>query len=251
MKIVITGGSRGIGRMISEHLHCANEVIIISKSEASVKKAIKDLEIIGYAADVTNYGAVEKAFKKIGKFDALINCAGILGPIGPLQDTDISLWEQAINVNLMGTVNCCKAGILFLQSCRRGKIINLSGGGSAFPRLYHSAYACSKAAAVRFTENLSKDFIRDDLRIDVNIIAPGAHRTEMWSTEKLEKEPDIWADKDALMKLLDYLLSEKSDGITGKFLSIKDDYACLDKSVTESDLFTLRRIDNYKYKRID
>jgi NAD(P)-dependent dehydrogenase (short-subunit alcohol dehydrogenase family) len=251
MKVVITGGSSGIGRMIAEHLRCANDVVILSGTEASVGKAAKDMEITGYAADVANYRAVEKAFKKIGPFDALINCAGILGPIGPLQDTNISLWEQTIKVNLMGTVNCCKAGIPLLQAGRRGKILNLSGGGSAFPRLYHSAYACSKAAAVRFTENLAKDLIRDGMRIDVNIIAPGAHKTGIWSAETLEKEPATWADKDALMKLADYLLSERSDGVSGKFLNIKDDYARLDKLVTESDLFTLRRIDNYKYKSID
>jgi 3-oxoacyl-[acyl-carrier protein] reductase len=251
MKIVITGGSSGIGRMIAEHLRSTNEIIIISKSKSAVEKAAKEPGITGYAADVTNYSIIEKTFKKIGSFDALINCAGILGPIGPLQDTDIALWQQAINVNLMGTVHCCKAGIPLLQGGKRGKIINLSGGGSAFPRLYHSAYACSKAAAVRFTENLAKDLVHDGLAIDVNIIAPGAHKTGMWSGEKLEKEPDKWADKEVLMNLIDFLLSEISDGVSGKFLNIKDDYARLDGSVSESGLFTLRRIDNYKYKPVD
>jgi len=145
----------------------------------------------------------------------LINCAGILGPVGAIQNTDARLWEQTIKTNLLGTVYCCKAAIPLLQNGRRGKIINLSGGGSAFPRVYHSAYASSKAAIVRFSENLACDLKKDNIKIDVNIIAPGAHKTDMWRGETLEKEPECWADRGLLMKLTDYLLSENPTASPG------------------------------------
>jgi len=133
MRIVLTGGSRGIGRMMAEHLHPSNDVVIISKSKASVRKTAEETGISGYAADVTDYDAVEMTLKEIGPFDALINCAGILGPVGAIQNTDTCLWKQTIKTNLLGTVYCCKAAIPLLQNGRRGKIINLSGGDPLSP----------------------------------------------------------------------------------------------------------------------
>jgi len=253
MKIVVTGGSRGIGRMIVESLYKDNEVILISQSKESVGRARTALKnrIQGYVANVSDYRKAKDVFERIGPFDALINCAGVLGPVGSLKDNDIESWERTIKINLMGTVNCCKAAIPILSKKKRAKIINISGGGSAFPRVYHSAYATSKAAVVRFTETLAKDFANDRIPIDVNVIAPGAHKTDLWGGEKFDKEPEKWDDPKLLEKLVKFLLSEGSDGISGKFLSIKDDYEKLDKNINDTDLFTLRRIDNFKFKKID
>lgn len=278
MKIVITGGSRGIGKMIADAIAKTHEVVIISKSKNSVSDAVKELEgnncvkrtIMGFVADVSDFKSMESVFAKIGLFDVLINCAGILGPVGSFHENDIEEWEKTISVNLFGTVNSCKAAIPYLvqdsnpgknqdsgqenekgKDRKNSKIINISGGGSAFPRIYHTAYASSKAAVVRFTENLALDCQNDKINIDCNVIAPGAHKTGLWQDETHDTEPEKWDDPKLLIKLIEFLLSNKSDGITGKFLHIKDDYELLDQIVSSSELFTLRRIDNYKFKETD
>jgi len=248
MRIVITGGSRGIGRILTESLLQDHEIIVLSKTKKSTEKIKKELKVKAYTTDVSDYDDVKKTFKKIGKIDALINCAGVLGPVGGLWDNNIKDWAKTIQINLIGTVNCAKAAMPNLRKSH-GKIINLSGGGSAYPRLYHSAYASSKAAVVRFTECLAKDLIEDGLEVDVNVIAPGAHKTDMWGGEKHDKEPSEWADPRLLVKLVNFLLSEKSDGITGRFIHIKDDYEKLEKT-EDSDHLTLRRIDGFKFGKI-
>jgi len=252
MKIVVTGGTGGIGNILIENLIRDNEIIVISRNKKSVEDTTKKYgsNIKGIICDVSHYKEIETVFSKIKGFDALINCAGILGPIGNLESNDIKEWENTIKINLIGTVNCCKAALPILKKKKHPKIINISGGGSAFPRIYHSAYAVSKAAVVRFTENLAKDLLHDNIDIDVNAIAPGAYKTKMWNNETFDKEPKEWGDSKLLLSLVEFLLSEKSDGITGKFLHPKDDYKKLDKTISNSEEFTLRRIDNFKFKEI-
>jgi NAD(P)-dependent dehydrogenase (short-subunit alcohol dehydrogenase family) len=258
MRIVIVGGSGGIGMIIVNGLLDSkpkNEIFVISRSEESVKEAVSlsKGKIKGYVADATDHKAVKAVFSKIARFDALINCAGILGPVANLEDSELSAWEQTISVNLMGTVSCCKAAIPFLRKNKRSKIINFAGGGAAFPRVYHSAYASSKAAVVRFTETLAADFQHDKLKIDVNSIAPGVYNTGIWSTETFDKAPGEWADPKQLVRLVKFLLSAKSDSLSGRLIHIKDDYEGFALSHTarkDPDMFTLRRIDNFKFRKI-
>lgn len=250
MNIIITGGAGGIGEMLVGHLIKDNDITIISRTQASINKMIEKYpKIKGYVCDISDYMEVNIIFSRLNQFDALINCAGILNPVNSFEQNYMYEWEDTIKVNLIGTVNCCKISIPILKEKKHSKIINISGGGSAFPRVYHSAYATSKAAIVRFTENIAKDFMHDNINIDVNVIAPGAYKTKMWDNETFDKEPE-WSDPKLLFDLIDFLLSDKSNGITGKFLHPKDDYKNLDKSISDSDDFTLRRIDNFKFRGV-
>jgi predicted dehydrogenase/NAD(P)-dependent dehydrogenase (short-subunit alcohol dehydrogenase family) len=256
MKIVITGGTSGIGKMIAGELCKEHEVVVVSQPQEEVLSMEGKFQnkIKGYACDVSNFNEIEDTYKKIGQFDALITCAGILGPVKNLEASDINEWEKTIRVNLMGTVNSTKAAIPILKKSLDNprqinpKIINIAGGGSAFPRIYHSAYAVSKAGVVRFAENIAKDFSYDRIAIDINVIAPGAYKTNIWKTETFDKEPEKWSDPGDLIKLVRFLLSERSNELSGKFLHIKDDYSSFDKSVSDKELFTLRRVDNFKFQ---
>lgn len=259
MKIVVTGGSRGIGKKIIDNLKKGNNIIVISQSAKSIDSIAKQ-GIKGYVGDVSDFNKIKEIFNNIGPFHALINCAGILGPVGLFSENSMQDWSRTIEVNILGTVNCCKAAIPLLkahsESSTNAKIINLSGGGAAYPRLYHTAYACSKAGVVRFTEGLAEDLKKDNdlkkgkIQIDVNVIAPGAHKTGLWNEETHDKKPEKWAEPNDVIRLVKFLLSEKSNGITGKFLHIKDGYAGLDSNVSDTDLFTLRRIDDFMFAKI-
>ena len=120
---------------------------------------------------------VTTAIARFNKIDVLVNGAGILGPIGLITETDPGIWTDTIRANLIGTYLCCAAVLSHMIAARRGKIINLSGGGAANPRPRFSAYASSKAAVVRFTETVAEEM--KDFNIQVNAIAPGAVNTQM------------------------------------------------------------------------
>jgi len=271
---IITGGSRGIGKAIAKSfLLNGTRVVIAARSKGDITKTVAELksmgEIIGVQTDVSRekevYDLVRHASNEYGTIDILVNAAGVQNPIGTFYEVEISEWISNIQINLLGTVLCCKAVLPIMMAKKKGKIINFSGGGATGPRPHFSAYACSKIAIVKFTEILAEEV--KDFGIQVNAIAPGAVNTRMLQeilnagnragkkeideakarVEKGGNPPELAA------YLAVFLASEDSDGITGKLISaIWDPWGeeAFQKRLTEEkDLCTLRRIDDRMFSK--
>ena len=222
MNILLTGATGGIGREIYKALS-THKIIALGTKDV----------------DVSDKDKLRKLFSNIKKLDVLINCAGILGPVGKFEDNDLDQWERTLKVNFLGSVYTSYFALPLLKRSRRGKIINFAGGGSAYPRLFHSAYGSSKTAVVRFTETLAQEYPS----LDINVIAPGAYKTKIWDGETYDKEPDRWGDIDRLKSFIKFLVSKKSDGISGKFIHYKDDWKNFNKKKLSKDVYTLRRVE--------
>jgi len=248
-KVLITGATGGIGSKIAESLASNKyEIILLCRTLNDLSELKKKLlglresnnaNIKIISCDVSDYNSLKKGLEDISEIDVLINCAGILGPVGPFSENDIDEWHKTIDINLHGTVNTIHLLLDKLRKSDRGKIINFSGGGAAFPRIYHTAYSASKAAIVRFTEILAVEYPD----IDVNAIAPGAHKTRIWNTETYDKEPAIWGDMNRLQELILFLCNHDSDGLSGKFIHINDDWNKIEFKNANEDYYTLRRMD--------
>lgn len=272
---IITGASKGIGRSIAETF--AKEgcnLAIVSRNLDEISGVAAELkkygvDVLPMKCDVSNPKEVEETVKRIiGRFkkiDILVNNAGIYGPLGALVDNDIEMWKKTIDINLMGTVLCTKFVLPHMIRAKRGKIINLSGGGSGGPPTPTiSAYVTSKVAVVRFTEVIAEEV--KDYNIQVNSIAPGAVNTRLLDQvlaaadtvdrkflERSMKQLETGGtppEKAAQLAL--FLASEESNGITGKLISVVwDDYQNFANRLGEikwTDIYTLRRIDEAKYK---
>ena len=276
---IVTGGSLGIGLTIAKKIaNCGGRVIIAARNKPDLINAVEALNTISslnhlyYQVDLGDLNEVENFAKwfdiNIHKINGLINCAGIYGPIGKTTELDLKFFHDTIKINFLGTVYMCSLFSKYFHNDARKKIINLSGGGAATPFPNYSSYATSKAAVVRFTENLSLELANDNF--DINCVAPGFVLTRLHNqtldtdlkdvgqafydnTKKQVKtggtSPEIAAD------LIAFLLSDESNGITGKFISAPwdpwkdDDFINLLK--TDADFCTLRRIDNKTfYKKL-
>ena len=268
-KILITGGSLGIGFEISRL--CASEgaqLILIARNQEDLESSIEKLgnnkaKHKFYSLDVSNPKAVKKLAEKMKAesqyLDGLVNCAGIYGPIGRSDKIDPIEFTHAININLLGTFYMCHYFLPIIRRKTRGKIINFSGGGAAGPFPNFTSYAVSKVGVVRLSENLAYEFKKD--KIDINSIAPGfvvtrLHQDTIEAGEKAGvdflnntlnqiKTGGVPAEKAAKLTL--YLLSPDSDGITGKFISAPwdpwEEESFQTKLKLEKDFATLRRID--------
>ena len=275
---IVTGASKGIGKAIAETF--AREgcsLTVASRNLDEIKKVGEELkdkygfDVLPVMCDVSNPSDVEKMVKKtIGRYkriDILVNNAGIYGPFGPFADNDLELWQKTIAINLMGTVICTKFVLPQMIRAKRGKIINLSGGGSGGPPTPTiSAYVTSKVAVVRFTEVIAEEV--KGYNIQVNSIAPGAVNTRLLNQvleaqDKIDKKflerslkqketGGIPLEKAADLAL--FLASDESDGITGKLISaVWDDYGKFADRLGEingTQIYTLRRIDNEVYKEV-
>lgn len=276
--IVITGGSMGIGLAVSKK--CVAEgaqVIIAARNQADLDAAIEELGSVSgqknfsYSLDVSDPVQVAKFAEvcatEYKSIDGLVNCAGVYGPIGKIDEIDMEAFAQAVQINLLGTVYMCNAFVPLLKQSSAKKIVNFAGGGAASPFPRYSAYASSKAAIVRLTENLALELAEDGF--DVNCIAPGFVVTRLHqrtidagpeaatddfyekTKEQIEKggvPPEVSAD------LAAFLLSDASAGITGKFLAAPYDpwqeKDFQDRLKNEKDLATLRRIDERYFAKM-
>lgn len=270
--IVITGAGRGIGEKIAEAVATENAAVaILSRSKNELKSVLKKIQINSpasncYTADVSDLDSLREASSRLlsefGPIDCLINCAGIQMPIGKFYDSDIDSWTKNIQINLLGTVNAIH---LFMDSIIRngkGKIINFSGGGAVYPRPNFSAYAVAKTGIVRLTEILAYEF--KERKIDVNVVAPGAINTKMLDeiidagvsagneySEALKRREEGGNDINKVVELVKFLISDYSDGITGKLISAQwdpwDNKDFQNLLRNDTDFGTLRRIDNKNY----
>jgi 3-oxoacyl-[acyl-carrier protein] reductase len=269
--VVVTGGSQGIGMcMATEFAKLKSKVIISSRTKEDLDETAKKIKAAGgfcepIAMDVSDYSQVKKIFdsiiKKYSRIDVLINCAGIYGPLGPLESNDIEKWAKTIQINLIGTVNCIQCVVPFMKKQGYGKIINMAGGsvgGAIKPNM--SAYVTSKAGVIILTEALATEL--KEFNIQVNAISPGAVNTrfldqvlkagEIVGKDFLEKAKQQKAEggtpPEKAAELAVYLASSKRDFVTGKSLSaVWDDYNNFDKikdKLTQTSLYNLRRIDD-------
>ena len=270
--VIVTGASRGLGYEVAKHfLKFGSNLVICSRNYTQIKKAYKKLmkikrknqKIFYSVTDVSSYDQVKKlvnmTIKKFKKIDVLVNNAGIYGPKGYIEKINWNEWVKAIQINLFGSILLCRAVIPYFKKKNKGKIIQLSGGGASSPLPLISSYAVSKAAVVRFVENLSVELKK--YNIDINAVAPGPLNTDMLK-EVLEAGPKK-VGKDFFNKslkqketggtplgkvceLILFLGSKYSDGIRGKLVSaVWDDWknwASYKKLIQNSDVYTLRRI---------
>ena len=241
-KAIVTGGSRGIGRGISQAL-AANgaDVAIVVRSSIDLAEALAvDLNKAGgdsfaIQADVSNEADVERmthsAVERWGRIDILVNNAGIVLP-AHAEDCSLDTWRQTMSVNLDGVFLCARAVGRQMIAQKSGSIINI---GSMSGRIVnwpfrHAAYNASKAAVHMLTKCLATEWAEHNIR--VNALAPGYIMTEL-TEEVLRAHPDVvenhWAKGavmnrigtvDELMGSIVYLASDAASFTTGEIVTI-------------------------------
>jgi NAD(P)-dependent dehydrogenase (short-subunit alcohol dehydrogenase family) len=265
---LITGGGRGIGRMVAVDLARAGIAVgVIARSESDLAETaamIYGAGGVGWAAmaDVTNASDLRKAIgvirRALGPIDLLVNNAGIVGPIGPLWEVDSDEWWQTFDVNLRGTVLASQMVIPEMVATGKGRVINMSSQAGVHRWPLVSAYSVSKAAIAKLTENVAHETRRHG--VSVFSVHPGLlpvgmsetiERSEpttayeahirAWTLNELAKR-DADDPRDAVA-LIRRLASGDADVLSGRHLSVRDDLDALlehHNEVRDRDLYVLR-----------
>jgi len=185
--VVVTGASSGMGKAIVELFaqEGANIIAVARRRERleALAESLKDApgKVIPYVGDVskeeTNAGAIDTAIKEFGKFDILINNAGIMDDMSPIGDFTNEKLEQVMSVNLYGPMYAMRKAVqVFLGQGNGGNIVNVASVG-AFKSVAGAVYCASKAAMVSLTRNTAFMYMKDGIR--VNAIAPGGIASEI------------------------------------------------------------------------
>ena len=181
---IVTGGAQGFGLDISKRLlESGASVIIWDNDSKAIEKAIKDLNnpnLSSHVVDVSNYGEVDKTVNEITKnsnIDILINNAGITGPTATLWEYDIEMWKKVVEINLMGTFNCCRSIVPNMIKNNYGRIVNVASVAGKDGNANASAYSVGKAGAIGLTKSLGKELA--DKNIAVNAVTPAGAKTRI------------------------------------------------------------------------
>ena len=181
---LITGAGRGIGRAIAlAYAREGAQLSLASRTAHELQETADQAQELGaqthiIPTDVTDKFQVDEmvrlTFERFSALDVLVNNAGIVGPVGALQDNDVDHWCQTISVNVIGVFLCCRAALPIMRAQKRGKIINVYGGRGR----HLSAYGASKVAVADMTETMAMELA--DANIQVNALSPGSINTRMW-----------------------------------------------------------------------
>jgi NAD(P)-dependent dehydrogenase (short-subunit alcohol dehydrogenase family) len=185
---IVTGGGRGIGRVMALALAQAGTAIaVVARSEDQLTETVAHIEgaggsAIALPADVTDQQAVERMVaeteRQLGPVDLLVNNAGGAGQVGPLWEVEPDEWWRCVEVNLRGPFLCARAVVPGMIARQRGRVIITSSLAATAPWPYMSAYAISKAAVTRLGENLAVETQAHG--ISVFAVHPGSVRTAAW-----------------------------------------------------------------------
>jgi 3-oxoacyl-[acyl-carrier protein] reductase len=235
-RVIVTGGTRGIGRGIAEAFLKAGATVIVTYGENDVAAAKFKDENCAFAdridiqkCNVSVYEEVETFYKHVdaehGGFEILVNNAGIRKDsiLAMMKESD---WSDVINVNLTGVFYMCKFAVMKLMQNRYGRIINITSLMGKYGFEGQANYAASKAGEVGLTKSLSKEVATRG--ITVNCVSPGFIETELIQDlpEKLRSAylarvpMKRFGKADEVAHCVLFLASKEASYITGAVLEI-------------------------------
>ncbi|HVT92847.1 MAG TPA: SDR family oxidoreductase [Bryobacteraceae bacterium] len=261
--VLVTGAGRGIGKRLAiGFAQNGARVGLLARSKTELDLAQLEIEHAGgvalrLRADVNDHeqlvGAVDRMRVQFGDVRVLVCAAAVQGYIGPFAGSPTKSWAEIFQTNLFGVMNSCRAVLPHMIERRAGKIIALSGPGATASRPNFSVYAAAKAALARFVETLAEE-VRDH-NIQVNCMHPGPAYTSM--TDEILKAGERAGEREIeaattvrasggipaeqQIQLSLFLASDDSNHVSGKLISVNDNWKKLRSQSLDADLFTLRR----------
>lgn len=234
--VLITGGTRGIGKAIAKKFAANNYDLVLNylsdKTDIEmIKKEFEEYNVLieFERADVTDFDQCKKmidnVIKKLGRVDVLVNNSGITRDtlLLRMKEDDFS---KVIDTNLKGTFNVTKNVVTYMLKQKYGKIVNISSVVGISGNVGQANYAASKAGIIGFTKSIAKELASRNIL--VNAVAPGFIDTDMTSVlsdkvketinsqiplKKMGKAEDV-------ANLVYFLSSEESSYITGQVINV-------------------------------
>ncbi len=238
---IVTGGASGIGEKTADFfLQEQVKVLIADIQQDRMEKTVVSLRekggaVRGCLCDVTDEKSaasmVEGALAAFGTVDFLINSAGIGGAMSPLETAPRQQWQRILEINLVGTINCCKAVMPILKSQKNGRIINLASEAGVSGEKGLEVYAASKGGVIALTKSLAKAL--GWYGVTVNAVAPAFVHSPMTAFlhPELEKK---WlkaytikrlGETQDIASMIVFLCSNRCSWITGQTISINGGFS--------------------------
>lgn len=254
---LVTGANGGLGREFVRQLleRGAAKVYAGARRETTWD----DERVVPLLLDVTDGDQVAAAVDAASDLTLLVNNAGVTGPVAPFSEVDLAAWWRTVEINLGSAVNCCRAVLPDMTAAGGGRIVNITSQAGVFRWPTVTAYSVSKAAMIKFTENLAVETARHGVRVfsfhpgllPIGFTSaaqgrqdpPGSPEARMTEWILSERAAGRGAETEDAIADIVTLCSGRADVLTGRHLSVHDDLDQLigaADEVVRRDLLTLR-----------
>jgi NAD(P)-dependent dehydrogenase (short-subunit alcohol dehydrogenase family) len=220
---LVTGGGRGIGRLIALELAGAGmRVAVAARSSDQVEQTAQEIGGLAVTADVSQERDVEEMVatveRELGPIDLLVNNAGVGPTPGLPWEEDPADWWRVLEINVLGAYLCARAVLRRMVERGHGRIVNTGSGASYLPSAGQSAYGASKAAMGRFGELLAGQVA--GYGIAVFTISPGLVRTDLTAPFGDDLP---WTPPELAPRLVRVLASGRADRLAGRYIHAEHD----------------------------
>ena len=231
--VLVTGGSRGIGRACAVAFGKAGATVVLSYAgnEAAAAEAVslagpKSRSVKFDVADTTACAAaVDEVVKTAGRLDVLVNNAGVAidGLVVRMKDED---WDRTLATNLKGAFALCRAAARPMMKQRSGAIVNLTSVVGEMGNVVQAAYAASKAGLIGLTKSLARELSSRNIR--VNAVSPGFIDTDMTAGLSAELKAKMTeaiplgrlGSADEVARAVLFLAGDAASYVTGEVLKV-------------------------------
>lgn len=240
---LVTGGGRGVGRVVARGLAAHGMAVgLLARTAPELEAVAAEIAGAGGAAtvvvgDVTDRGAVERAVARtedeLGPLTLLVNNAGTCDVIGPLAEVDPDAWWREVEIHVRGAMLASRAALAGMLARRRGRIVNVYGSLGDRGAGWTSAYAVAKASLLRLTEQMAVEGAAAGVRafalhpglVDTAVtraLATGeAGRRYVPAFSRLG--PDGFPPTEPLVRAVVALASGTADALSGRLVAAWDD----------------------------
>jgi len=185
---LVTGGSRGIGRVTALHLASLGaRVVVTGRTVAALEEVAEQTGGIAVRMDlldrVQTAAAIAEIQERVGAVDVLVNNAGVAEGAS-LSRTSDEIWDRIFQVNVHGSLATCRAFVPPMARRGWGRVVNVSSLAGLTGQAYTSAYCASKHAVIGLTRALAMEFARTG--VTINAVCPGWVETDM-AREAIER----------------------------------------------------------------
>jgi NAD(P)-dependent dehydrogenase (short-subunit alcohol dehydrogenase family) len=179
--VIVTGGGRGLGRVIAGAMSAADAiVVVVGRDAAALDATVAELAAVGgraeaVVADVTDHVSLDAMAAAVlarhGRIDVLVNNSGIAGPSAALWEQDPAGWDETFAVNVRGVFLACRAVLPSMVARGSGSIVTIGSMTGKRALSGRSPYAASKTALIGLTRTLATEAGEHGIR--VNLVSPG------------------------------------------------------------------------------
>jgi NAD(P)-dependent dehydrogenase (short-subunit alcohol dehydrogenase family) len=266
--VLVTGGGRGLGRLLASSLARAGAAVgLIARSATELDTAVGEIRqsggiAVAAQADLASgreaAAAITHVRERLGRLDVVINNAGICGPVGPMWEVDATDWWKTFEINIGGSFLAARLALPGMIEARQGIIINIASYAGIYRWPLVSAYSASKAALTKLSENLAAETRRYGIAVfsvDPGLLPIGLStralssanetttegRFQRWIRDQIETGHG--ADPEQAARLVLALASGRANRLSGRHVTVRDSIDLLLTDIDRierEDLRTLR-----------